>query len=293
MATTTEVRDLGAKSLQALYTLYLFTKSDTILVVVPSLIVAMVAAGPADLVTVFHALLWMELHLLAFNIKNQTIGIEEDKLCKPHRPFASGRVSLEYALLMYIIAVAVAVSFSFYHGLQLLSLTYFLGTTAYNEFGLAKSLILKSPMGAWGYMCYCWGPTYIIGGHQPLSTTSVHGIAASVVIFALTGHAQDFRDRSGDAVMGRKTIPLAFPQWVSRGYLITAMAGLTYGLSKRWSPPPVVAGVFALLCLITAIKFSLKRTEEDDRKSFRWYELWLICAHLLPVFERRQAWNID
>ena len=73
--------------------------------------------------------------------------------------------------------------------------------------------------------------------------------------------------------MGRKTIPLAFPQWVSRGYLITAMAGLTYGLSKRWSPPPVVAGVFALLCLITAIKFSLKRTEEDDRKSFRWYEV--------------------
>ncbi|EEB91805.1 hypothetical protein MPER_09780, partial [Moniliophthora perniciosa FA553] len=157
-----KVSSFGDKMLQALYTLFLFTKSDTILVVVPSVTVAFVAAGPTDLMTFFQALLWLELHLLAFNIRNQTLGIEEDKLCKPHRPFASNRVSLDFALPMYIVAVAVAVCYSFYHGLQLLTLTYFLGTTAYNEFGLAKSLILKSPMGAGGYMCYCWGPTYII-----------------------------------------------------------------------------------------------------------------------------------
>jgi len=69
--------------LSSIYTLYLFTKSDTPLVVFPmvrqihdvsehyldclQLTVAMVLAGPTDMMSFILAFLWLELHLLAFD----------------------------------------------------------------------------------------------------------------------------------------------------------------------------------------------------------------------------------
>ncbi|KAK7457002.1 hypothetical protein VKT23_010305 [Stygiomarasmius scandens] len=114
----------------------------------------------------------------------------------------------------------------------------------------------------------------------------MNAILASGLIFSLTGHAQDFRDRSGDALLGRRTIPLILPQTIARWSLILAMSGLTLGLIKLWEPPVLVAALFGLLGVITSAKFAIDYSEEQDRKTFRWYELWLIMAHFLPLFER-------
>ncbi|ESK90506.1 integral membrane protein [Moniliophthora roreri MCA 2997] len=282
----------GGNFLHGLYTLFLFTKSDIPLVIVPSLIIAYAAAGPTDPVALFHAFLWLELHLLVFEIKNQALGIEEDRLCKPYRPFVSNRASLKYAQHIYIIALATAFCYSFYHRLQLVTLMYFFGITAHNELELAKIAVLKNILSGWGYACFAWGSMYIIGHHQPLSSTSIHAVATTFLIFSLTGHAQDFRDRSGDALMGRKTIPLIYSQRVARASVVLAMAALTYGLLRRWSPPPLVVGAITFLFLMTSVLFSVQHSEEKDRKNFMWYEMWFICAHLLPIFERYRAQNM-
>jgi 4-hydroxybenzoate polyprenyltransferase len=119
------------------------------------------------------------------------------------------------------------------------------------------------------------------------------------------GHAQDFRDRSGDALLGRKTIPLILTQGVARWSLLLFMFAFTYGLILLWEPPPLIAAGFILVCIITTVKFVANYSEEEDRKSFRWYEashifsflnlsgltfalpqIWLICAHILPIFKR-------
>jgi hypothetical protein len=79
----------------------------------------------------------------------------------------------------------------------------------------------------------------------------------------------------------------------------------TSGLILLWKPPVVAAAIFASLAIICTVKFVANHSEEADRKSFRWYEvcgnhrcvclpalisvdpqLWLICAHVLPIFER-------
>ncbi|EEB89690.1 hypothetical protein MPER_12184 [Moniliophthora perniciosa FA553] len=267
------LKRLSGEFLHGVHTLFLFTKSDIPLVIVPSLIIAYAAAGPTDLVAFFHAFLWLELHLLAFEIKNQALGIEEDRLCKPYRPFASNRASLKYAQHLYVTALAITFCYSFYHRLQLVTLVYALGITAHNELELAKSAVLKNILSGWGYACYAWGSIYIIGHHQPLNTTSIHAIVTTFLIFSLTGHAQDFRDRSGDALMGRKTIPLIYSQRVARASVVLAMAVLTYSFSKRWSPPPLVIGVFTALFLMTSVTLSVQHNEEEDRKNFIWYEV--------------------
>ncbi|KAK7037243.1 hypothetical protein VNI00_011234 [Paramarasmius palmivorus] len=64
-----KLRSLGNMVSKGFYTLYLFMKSDQAAVTLPSLAVAVVAAGPTDMITFLQALLWMEIHLLAFNVR--------------------------------------------------------------------------------------------------------------------------------------------------------------------------------------------------------------------------------
>ncbi|THU95871.1 hypothetical protein K435DRAFT_819602 [Dendrothele bispora CBS 962.96] len=263
--------NLCLQLMSGLHSLFLFTRSDTVLVIFPMLTIGLVLAGQTDWKSFLVAFLWLELHLLAFDVRSFAFGIEEDRICKPYRPFPSGRVSAKDGQLLYNLNVAVSFYLSFRHNLTFVSLLYFCATTLYNEFGLSTSPL--SPIRAIGYMCYAWGTTYIIGHHQPLDNTSVKAIIVSGLIFSFTGHAQDFRDRSGDALLGRRTIPLIFPQAVARWSLILAMSGFTFGLIKLRGPPLVVSAVFSLLCTITSVKFASNYSEEQDRKSFRWYEV--------------------
>uniref|UniRef100_A0A0W0EY46 Uncharacterized protein n=1 Tax=Moniliophthora roreri TaxID=221103 RepID=A0A0W0EY46_MONRR len=260
---------LGNQLVSGLYTLFLFTKSDVILVVFPMLIIALVLVGPTDFISFYTAFIWLELHLLAFDIKNQLIGIEEDRLCKPDRPFPSGRISPEKGQALYITVVAASFCLSFFQGLTVVSTAYFCATTLYNEYGLSRNLVLKSPTGAVGYMCYCWGTTYIMGHNQPLDTTAISAIICSGLVFSFTGHAQDFRDRSGDALMGRKTVPLALSPGAARWSLFFIIFAFTMGLIQFWSPPLPVSTTFICLCFVTSLRFIIHQSEEEDRKSFR------------------------
>jgi len=137
----------------------------------------------------------------------QIIGIEEDRLCKPDRPFPSGRISPECGQYFYLAVASLAVAFSVCHGLTTVSLIYMFAIWLYNENGLSAQPLLKSPLGAVGYMCYAWGTTYIVsrcleilisdffrdwfgrsalGCHQPMNSTSITAIVASGLIFTMT-----------------------------------------------------------------------------------------------------------
>ncbi|KAJ8085278.1 hypothetical protein PM082_004073 [Marasmius tenuissimus] len=230
------------------------------------------------------ACIWLILHLLAFNIQNQLLGIEEDCLCKPDRPFASGRVSPENGSALLVVVISASIAWSTLHGMLPLCIVYMCGTLLYNRLELAVNPFLKNPMTGVGYSCYVWGMTYIMGGHQPLSTRSRSAILMSGLIFGLTGHIADFKDRSGDAQMGRRTIPLILPQRIARWSLSFLILTCTYGSIAFWLPPITVTCVFTIMSLITVTKLVETHSEKDDRINFRWYKGWLICVHILPLF---------
>jgi hypothetical protein len=169
-----------------------------------------------------------------------------------------------------------------------------------------------------------------LGNHQAMSRTSITAILSSGLIFTTTvradvsllwvpldslfflqGHAQDFRDRSGDTAVGRRTIPLILPQGIARGSLLLLILAWTYGLVLLWHPPMFAGCIFTFLGVTSAAKFVTNYSEEEDRKSFNWYsvrgilclssprinfdglaQLWLICAHVLPIFERMSSREI-
>jgi len=68
--------------------------------------------------------------------------------------------------------------------------------------------------------------------------------------------------------------------------MVTLLLAWTTGLILFWRTPLVPAMIFALLGLIASITFVMNKTEEEDRKTLFWYNYWLFCANILPLFCR-------
>ncbi|KAJ7437819.1 UbiA prenyltransferase family-domain-containing protein [Mycena galericulata] len=252
-------------------TILLFSQSDIVPILGPSLTVSMVLSGPTDFKAFTSGFLWLELHLLTFEIKNQIIGLEEDRLSKPNRPIVSGRLIIEAAQRLYLVVGIISVLYSVYHRVLLCSTIYMVAICCYNEGGMSRNWFLKSFLGSLGYVCYCWGTTIIFDHGGRLSQTSVLAIAISGLVHTTTGHAQDFRDRFGDASIGRKTLAILLPPRVARWSLMALVFAWTTGLIYLWSPPLPVALVFAILACVSTIKFVLDHSVEVDRNSYWWY----------------------
>ncbi|KAJ6538462.1 UbiA prenyltransferase family, partial [Mycena vulgaris] len=238
-------------------------------------------AGPTDFTAFACGFLWLELHLLTFECKCQIVGLEEDRLSKPNRPIVSGRISIEAAQTLYLCVGALSVLYSVYHRVLLCSIVYMVAIYCYNEGGMSRNWFLKSFLGALGYVCYCWGTTIVFDHGKDLSRTTIIAVAVSGL-----GHARDFRDRFGDAAIGRKTLAILLPPRFARWSLMVLIAAWTVGLVYLWKPPPSATLIFSLLGCISTVKFVLNHSVEADRESYWWYNMWLISAHLLPTFKR-------
>ncbi|EMD88375.1 hypothetical protein COCHEDRAFT_1158357 [Bipolaris maydis C5] len=148
---------------------------------------------------------------------------------------------------------------------------YTAAITIYNEGGLAAFSGLKNVIGAFGLMCMCWGTTVTFANGEGLHSKRALAILIFGLIFSTTGHAQDFRDRSADVVMGRKTIPLVLSQPLARWSLAVMIAAWTAGLIVFWQPPMVVSIAFAILGLRTLGGYLMSDEEKDDSVSYVYY----------------------
>ncbi|KAF7352481.1 Integral membrane protein [Mycena venus] len=258
------------------------------------LAVAMVLAGPTDMIAFTMGFFWLELHLLTFEARLATptcqiIGLEEDRLSRPSRPIVAGRLSVAAAQKLYLVFGALSFAWSMYHNLLICSGIYMVAIYCYNEGGMSRHWFLKSFLASIGYVCYCWGTTVIFDNGNALSDISITAIVISGLLHTTTGYAQDFRDHLGDAAIGRKTLPLLLPPRLARWSLAFLMAAWTALLIRIWTPLPADSLVLILLCLTSGAKFIRDHSVEADRDSYWYYNMWLITAHLLPLFARIAA----
>ncbi|KAK3326649.1 UbiA prenyltransferase family [Apodospora peruviana] len=277
---------LATRPLEFLKTLYLFGKSDIPVATLPSMAVALVLAGPSNPPLVAKAFVWLQLHMLTFQVKNQIDGIEEDRLAKPHRPLPSGRISPASARTLYHVLFALMWAGALSTGTVVCTLAYSVAIVVYNEGGLAAVPVVKNVIGAVGLACYCWGTTVILDGGRQLQGLKAVAVLMIGFIFATTGHAQDFRDRSADALQNRRTIPLLLSEPVARWSLAAEIIVWTAGLLLLWKPPVVMGIVFTALGLRCLGGFVASYDEKDDCVSYCWYGFWILGSNLLPIFAR-------
>ena len=139
---------------------------------------ALVAAPLYSLQRIPHIVLWIWLHILQFDVANQCISPEEDKLNKADRPLAAGRITVRQAVILRwaLLPICLLVSLSYSRSVLFASIAMAALTILYNELQVhAAHWSIRNLMNAVGYATFETGATLIAGTyaigllfHQPL-----------------------------------------------------------------------------------------------------------------------------
>ncbi|KAI4518849.1 hypothetical protein K525DRAFT_363023 [Schizophyllum commune Loenen D] len=263
---------IALAALKLPYTLHLFNKTDITTTVLPIVLyrqmgIGLALAQPTNLFAIFRGFIWLQLHLVAFEI----VGLEEDRISKPFRPIVAGRISMDGANRLYNAFVVLSLVMSAWYGGITASLIHLASMTVYNQGGLASNWFLKSAIGALGTSCYCWGVALMMNDGKSPSDTARLAITLCFFNFLTTGHAQDFRDRAGDAAIGRRTLAVILPQTSGRWLLLTLIFFWSVGLAQLWHVPAGVVLVNLSLAGACGIRMVIDYSEASDKSAYWWY----------------------
>jgi len=270
-------------------TLYLFTKSDIKTTVIPVTLFSLAAAPDLRSSHVPHTIFWVWLHLLQFDVSNQTLCPDEDKHNKKDRPLPSGRISLEDAKILRWALIPICWAISCLYSVQTFYASVALSflTMVYNEFGAHAGFWLARNLSvAVCYGSFELGATLVASANRGfLDKIAIASICISSGILATTYHAQDLKDIHGDRIAGRRTLPIVAPTIarlsVSGGLLLWSAA-----LIVLWKLQWEAILTFLAPALLTAYRFLVLKTVPEDQVSFYWYNVWLSCVHALPGYYR-------
>lgn len=245
-------------------------------------------------------LLWVWANLLLLSVNNQrsSLSLAEDAVNKPWRPLPQGRISPEQSktLLHWLYAITPAISTLAGGGLRQNFGLVFLGVW-YNQFGGGDcNPLLRNGIVAVGYFCFASGALEVsLGFPLPMPLTGSPGSEAAVpllkwlgiivVAIATTMHTQDMYDQEGDALRGRRTLPLVVGDGCARWVTVFWMGvwgiicPLSWGLS-------FLSGAFLLIFGLAATvgaRGLMYRDVQSDKLTFWVWNVWLSCIFILPI----------
>ncbi|KAI5120555.1 hypothetical protein M0805_000283 [Coniferiporia weirii] len=270
------IQQLFSKVLYYLWTIFLFTKSDIKTTVIPITLLAVASAPLAGLSRLPHVIFWIWLHVLQFDVSNQTLNPEEDEHNEKDRPLPAKRITLRDALILRWVLVPMCWALSTYYSVETVyaSIALCILTYAYDEMGFAAGHWLgRNVVNALGFLSFEIGACLIAGTNSHrLDSIGATSILCSAGIFASTIQAQDFKDIVGDRLVGRKTLPIVAPT-VSRPTLLLGLLAWSVGLSSIWCLSTVVALAFNMLALLVGIRFVVFDINRADQRSFYLYNV--------------------
>ncbi|EED82975.1 predicted protein [Postia placenta Mad-698-R] len=261
-------------TLQALYTMFLFTKSDIKTTVIPLTCLAVATAPRPVPPNIPKAAFWIWIHLLQFTTANQLVSPEEDRCNKSDRPIPSKRISLESTFLLRWILVPFCWAWSCWYSVETLyaSIAMIALTIMYNELCLCSGYwMVRYAMNAAGFVALEVGGTFVasIDRHH-LDRTAVLSVCLSGAIYATTTHTQDFKDVVGDRLVGRRTLPLLYPV-LSRYSVLLGLCSWTLVLAHVWDLDYATAVSLMALALYISYRFLALSNVASDQVSFYWY----------------------
>jgi hypothetical protein len=109
-------------------------------------------------------------------------------------------------------------------------------------------------------------------GQSTLTIRNMISFAINALIILSTIHAQDFRDEVGDKLMGRRTIPIVWPEGSRIGILLM-LTGWSIGLSWACGLAFLFSVPFCAWAAFIGLRFFRKRTSEEDQRSYRYYNV--------------------
>lgn len=291
-----------------LCSLWLFTFSDLKTIVVPSSIFGVANALAAEnyglqslhpvtystlLQRTPSVVLFVWLNLLPFAINNQINehAVQEDAVNKPWRTMPSKRMTRRQARRLMIVLYAAAMGLSFFtRGFRQSTALLILGFWYNNLGGGDGNYLVRNTINAFGYVCFTSGAMEVaLGSSLPMNTSLARWFAVLAGIILTTVHLQDMYDQAGDKLRGRKTAPLVLGDRLTRW--LTAIPMITWGYaSPRLWGLELSLTLPSLLLAVTVVARSLLFTSvEQDRLTFKFWNLWIGLIFLLPLLKQSIA----
>ena len=134
-----------------------------------------VAAPKPQPLNIIHAAFWLWMHILQFDVSNQTLSLEEDQQNKGYRPLPSGRISLRNALVFRWTLVPMCFALSLCYSVETLyvSIIFAVLTIFYNEMGAhSRHWLVRNTVNALGYGAFSAGTALVASMFHTRSLTA-------------------------------------------------------------------------------------------------------------------------
>ncbi|KAI1173363.1 UbiA prenyltransferase family [Nemania sp. FL0916] len=241
-------------------------------------------------------LLWVWLHLLAFNIGNQRRpeSIAEDAINKPWRTMPSGRWTHQQVFYAWLLSYLMGLVLSWkIEGLGPSIALLVFGSWYNDRGGGDNNGLLRNFINALGYISFATGALEVALNQSLTIQLSISAGAQyqklrswMILLFCLvftTIHTQDLRDQKGDAARGRSTVPLQFGDPPAR-WMIMVFA-LTWGLICPYFWELGWAGYATTypFAAMVAYRAMALRTAKHDSRTFLFWNLWVTSLYTLPL----------
>lgn len=119
-----------------------------------------------DIARLPHTIFWIWIHLLQFDVSNQTMSPEEDENNKKDRPLPSKRMTLQDAIVLRWLLVPICWGWSALYSREVVyaSIALVALTISYDELGFhAKHWLVRNVNNAAGFAAFEVGATLIAG----------------------------------------------------------------------------------------------------------------------------------
>ncbi len=246
-------------------------------------LVGAIISGFTDPLLIIIAMLVASFIAAAGNVINDYFDYEIDKINKPDRPIASGKVSQKTALIYSTVLYTIGIVLALYLNIYCLGLAVFNAvlTVAYS-WKLKKELVIGNVIPSW-----LAASSFLFGGLLVGGLSLVVIILSTMAFLANIGRevVKDIEDVIGDSKSGSKTFAIVFGNRIAK-----RIAAAFVFLAIAFTPIPyelgILNGYYVYIIIISVMVFLhslyiLKRNSPGSQKLMKIAMFLAIVAFLL------------
>ncbi len=271
---------------------WLFIRDDISSTIIPALLMTLTAWKVSShswlhvSVDLARAFVYFIAYIYLFCLSNQLVGIEEDRINKPHRPLVSHAVTIHGAQWRLVGVTIVFAGLGAVWHVYGWTLLWIITTFLHNQGGWSRHWFGKHSLMASGIIAQLGAAWEMITPLQPMAWQWIAVIAW--LMMPLVG-IQDLRDIAGDINLGRRTMPIIWGHVKLRVWLATLMTGLPVFVHfslfalHGWRIQVVLCdALIAGLCWLIAYRVAVLRTTNDDHQTYLLFTYWY-CSMLFSA----------
>jgi 4-hydroxybenzoate polyprenyltransferase len=235
------------------------------------------------------AILWTWMNVLLLSISNQRSpeSITEDRINKPWRPIASGRINADQSRRLLLAVAPVVMITGAGMGISQETFWAIAGSWYYSDLGGADdSWLLRQVLNGIAYLVYGAGVCRVLAGPEAvfLGTFWTWLFMISVIV-TTTIQVQDLKDEEGDRLRNRNTAPIILGNKFTRASIALAVGFWSCACPLWWQVKALDMASSAILGFIVAYRASRMKSQAADKKTFLIWTFWMISLFILPAIK--------